>query len=369
MAIFATGKFQSMSKIIKWLLAVVILLVILYLINPTLWGLLGADQEEKAVAQSTTFRAKIPVSAVIIRPKKIDNKISVTGSVAANEEVELHTEVSGIVKRIHFKEGSKVRRGDLLISLDDSELSAQLEKLRYTQKLYSDSEYRQRQLLEREAISQEEYEQALTELNTVASDIKVVQSQYNKTKIRAPFNGVIGLRSVSEGAYLTPSDPIAFIYNINPAKIDFSIPEKYSQKVQVGDEIRFITDALSDHRIGRIYAVEPQVDSETRTLRMRATSDNGDGSLLPGQFARVELIFNTLEGALMVPTEAVVPELGGHKVYLSRNGLVQPLPVEVGIRTESEVEVVQGLQATDTVITSGILQIRPGSLVELTIVN
>ena len=177
------------------------------------------------------------------------------------------------------------------------------------------------------------------------------------------------MRYVSQGSYLTPSDPIAYLYNINPAKIDFSITEKYSQKVQVGDQVRFTTEALDSPRVGKIYAMEPQVDSETRTLRMRATSNNSDRSLLPGQFARVELIFSTLDQALMVPTEAIIPELGGHKVFVSRNGVAASQAVEVGIRTESEVEVISGLQPQDTVITSGILQIRPGSTIELTLTN
>ncbi len=356
-----------MRKIFKWLIPALILLIVLYLINPNLWGLLGNDDQPQAASAQPATRPSIPVSAVVLKPRTIDNKITVTGSIAANEEVELRSEVSGIVQSIHFREGTRVRRGDLLISLDDAELSAELEKLRHTQKLYKDSEYRQRQLLEREAISKEEYEQALTELNTVTSEIKVVQSQYNKTKIRAPFNGIIGLRHISEGSYLTPSDPIAFLYNINPAKIDFSIPEKYSQKVQVGDEIRFSTDAIDQPKTGQIYAMEPQVDSETRTLRLRATSNNNDRALLPGQFARVELIFSTVNDALMVPTEAVIPELGGHKVFITRNGTVATQNVEVGIRTEREVEVVDGLQVADTVITSGILQIRTGSQVDITI--
>lgn len=358
-----------MSKVFRWSLLVVVLIVVLYLFNPTFFGLLGKQSAPDQGPIANSFNARIPVSAVIIHPKKVDNKITVTGSVAANEEVELRSEVPGIIKSIHFKEGSQVKKGDLLVSLDDEELEAQLEKLHYTQKLFSDSEYRQRKLLDKEAISQEEYEIALTELNTVSSDIKVLQSQYKKTKIRAPFNGVIGLRFVSEGSYLTSSDPIAYLYNVNPAKIDFSIPEKYSGKVKAGDLIRFVTDALESPRNGKIYAIEPQVDSETRTLRMRATSANDDRALLPGQFAKVELIFSSLDHALMVPTEAIVPELGGHKVFINRGGVVASQQVEVGIRTESEVEVISGLQAQDTVITSGILQIRPGSKVDLTLTN
>ncbi len=357
-----------MNKYWKWIIIAIILVIVIYLVSPGLTGVFSKDQTENTAAAGPP-PSKIPVSAVIVQPKAINNQITVTGTITANEDIELRSEVSGIIQRIHFKEGSRVKKGDLLVSLDHEELSAELEKLRHTQKLYRDSEYRQKQLLEREAISQEEYEQALTELNTVTSDIKVVQSQYNKTKIRAPFNGVIGLRHVSEGSYLTPSDPIANLYNINPVKIEFAIPEKYSGKVNVGDKVVFTTEALDTLKSGTIYAIEPRVDNETRTLRMRATSSNNDRTLLPGQFARIQLIFNTIDEALMVPTEAVVPELGGHKVFANRNGEVVSLPVKIGIRTESEIEIVSGLQSRDTVITSGILQIRPGSAVEVTITN
>ena len=349
-----------------WLM-VIIGGVIIYLINPTLWGLLGDNSAPAPASSPVSYNPRIPVSGIIVAPQSIDNKISVTGSIVANESVELKSEIAGIVEEIHFREGTDVTKGDLLVSLDDDEVSAQLEKMRYTQKLMKEREFRQRSLLEKEAISQEEYDISLTELNTVASDIKVLKSQYEKTKIRAPFSGTVGLRYISMGSYLTADELIVMLYSIDPAKIEFSVPEKYSKKVNVGDEIRFSTDAMESSGLGKIYAIEPQIDSETRTLRMRALSPNTDRSLLPGQFARVELIFNTMDEELMIPTESVIPELGGHKVFLSRNGMVEAKQVEVGIRTASKVQVVSGLQPNDTIITSGILQIRPGSSVDLTL--
>ncbi|GJM30176.1 MAG: MexH family multidrug efflux RND transporter periplasmic adaptor subunit [Cyclobacteriaceae bacterium] len=355
-----------MSKPLKIGLIAAIGALIVYLINPTLWGLL-ADNSSSAITPAGNQSIGIPVSGIVLTPQKIDNKISVTGSVVANESVELKSEISGLVETIHFKEGTEVRKGDLLVSIDDDEILAQLEKMRYTQKLMQERELRERLLLEKEAISQEEYDIALTEMNTVVSDIKILQSQYEKTKIRAPFDGTVGLRYISNGSYLTPNEIIVSLYSIDPAKIDFAVPEKYSREVNIGDEIRFTTDALDKPGIGQIYAVEPKVDKETRTLRMRAISPNPNRTLLPGQFARVELIFSTMEDALMVPTEAVIPELGGHKVFVSRNQVVESQQIQVGIRTESQVQVVSGLQPKDTIITSGILQIRPGSEINLTL--
>lgn len=358
-----------MSKSLKLGIIIVIGVGIIYLINPTLWGLFADSSAGAETTAPASYNAKIPVSGVVVNPQKVDNKISVTGSIVANESVELKSEISALVEKIHFKEGTEVRKGELLVSLDDDEIIAQLEKMRYTQQLMKEREFRQRSLLDKEAISQEEYDISLTELNTVASDIKILQTKYQKTKIRAPFDGTVGLRYISVGSYLTPNESIVMLFSIDPAKIDFSVPEKYSKKVKVGDEIRFITDAMESPRSGKIYALEPQVDIETRTLRMRALSPNPDRSLLPGQFAKVELIFNTLEEALMVPSEAVIPELGGYKIYVSRGGTVESKVVEVGIRTESQVQVVSGLQPKDTIITSGILQIRPGSNVDLTLIE
>ena len=356
-----------MSKSLKLGIILIAGAVIIYLINPTLWGILADDSTPVATAGPAGYNPRIPVSGVVLTPERIDNKISVTGSIEANESVELKSEISGIVEEIHFTEGSEVKKGDLLVSLDDDEISAQLEKMRYTQKLMKEREFRERSLLEKEAISQEEYDIALTELNTVASDIKVLQSQYQKTKIRAPFTGTVGLRYISVGSYLTPNESIVMLYSIDPAKIDFSVPEKYTKQVKVGDKVIFTTEAMDDPGSGQIYALEPQVDPETRTLRMRALSPNPDRNMLPGQFAKVQLIFSTIEDALMVPTEAVIPELGGHKIFVSNGGVVESKPVQVGIRTESKVQVVSGLEPNDTIITSGILQIRPGSQVDLTL--
>ena len=256
-----------------------------------------------------------------------------------------------------------------MISINDDELAAQLERLKYQKKLLEQKEYRNQQLLEKEAISQEEYDVSLTELNTSESDLKLVQAQLDKTKIRAPFDGIIGLRHVSEGSYVTPNTSMVNIFNIDPVKIDFSIPAKYSKKVKVGDRIRFTTDAIDEYKDASIYAIEPQVDPNTRTLSMRAICNNKDLILLPGQFAKIELIFQTYDNAIMVPTEAVIPELGGYKVFVNKNGKAETVKVETGIRTESKVEIVSGLQPRDTLITSGMLHLTPGAPVSLTLIN
>ena len=356
-----------MKRVTLWVSLILIAGVVIYLMKPSFLGMNG--EESAKSPEQTPNVSKMPVSGVLITTKKIDDKITITGSISPNESVELKSETAGKIEGIHFAEGARVRKGALLVSINDDELVAQLEKLKHQKKLLQENEYRQRQLLDREAISQEEYDIASTELSSSQADIQLVMAQLAKTKLRAPFDGIIGLRKISEGSYITSTTPIAYLYNNNPAKVDFSIPSKYSNRVSKGDTVRFITDALEEYRIGRIYAVEPQIDAATRTLSMRAISPNDDNKLLPGQFVKVELIFSSLDNAIMVPTESVIPELGGHKVFVQREGKAAPLVINVGLRTESEVEVTSGLQVNDTLITSGMLQLRPGSEVNVTLTN
>lgn len=303
---------------------------------------------------------KMAVEAITVRPSRLDNKLIVTGSVQANESLELKSEISGKVAAITFAEGKPVKKGEALLLISDEETRAQLEKQKFNRKLNQDNEFRQRKLLEKDAISQEEYENALNRLNTTVADIKLLEAQLEKTRIKAPFDGRIGLRYVSEGSYISPSTVIATLYNINPAKIEFAVPGRYSTQVTAGKKIRFTIENDTTSFEGEVYAVEPRIDLETRTLRLRAVADNTSGRLLPGQFVKIELILETLDQALLVPTEAVVPEQDGKKVFVLRNGKVTEVSITTGIRTEKALEVLSGLQAGDTVLTTGILQLRAG---------
>ena len=253
----------------------------------------------------------------------------------------------------------------MLVSLKNDELQAQLEKLKFSKKLAVGSENRQKQLLNKEAISQEEYDISLTALNTIEADIRMVEAQLARTSIVAPFDGVLGLREISEGAYITNSTIITNFYSIDPVKIDFAIPGKYASIVSVGDVIQFETETSTEVFRGTVYAFEPQIDQNTRTLRMRAISSNEQGKLLPGQFAKIELIMSSVNDALMVPAVSVIPELNGHMLFVAQGGKAQSVPVKIGLRTESSVQILEGLNPQDTVITSGLLEIRQGSSISI----
>lgn len=312
----------------------------------------------------------LPVEAFVVKPIQFDRKIIITGSILANETIEVKSEVSGKITRIYFNEGQAIKKGDVLIKIEDDELQAQLEKARHNKKLNEDSEFRQRKLLEKEAISQEEYDNALNRLNTSNADIMLLQAQLDKTTIRAPFNGFIGFRYVSEGAYISPSVVMATLYNLNPAKIEFSIPAKHAARVSANSKIYFSVEGDTTQLEGIVYAVEPQIDANTRTLKIRAIAPNPNAKMLPGQFVTIQLVLEHLNRAMLIPTESIVPELEGTKVYYSSNGKAGESKITTGERTERFIEILSGLQFGDTVLTTGILQLRSGLPVNITkIVN
>jgi membrane fusion protein (multidrug efflux system) len=308
---------------------------------------------------------KLSVDAVIIKPAPLDNKLNVTGSVLPNESLELKSEVSGKIISILFREGKQVSKGELLIQMNDDEIKAQLEKQRYNRKLNEDNEFRQRKLLEKDAISQEEYDNALNRLNTTEADIRLLEAQLAKTRILAPFDGVIGLRFVSEGAYISPNNVIATLYNISPAKLEFAVPGRYSTQVAPGKKIRFTIESDLKVYEGQVYAIEPRIDPATRTLTIRAMAENRRGNLLPGQFVKVELILESVNNAILVPTEAVIPEQAGKKVFILEKGKAKEVFIETGIRTANALEVLSGLKANDTLLTTGILQLRQGMDIQI----
>lgn len=344
----------------------IILAVVLLLAIPKLGWFSSKNDGGEAQGSPVGGTPLLPVEALVVKPGLLDNKLIVTGTVLANESLELKSEISGKITQIAFREGSVVKKGSLLIQINDEEIRAQLIKGKHNQKLNEDNEFRQRKLLEKDAISQEEYDNALNRLNTTVADVLLLEAQLAKTKIIAPFDGIIGLRYVSEGAYLSPNTTIATLYNNTPAKLEFAIPSRYSSLVAAGKDVHFKLEGDTVRYNGKVYAIEPRIDQDTRTLKLRALAENSKGSLLPGQFVELELILGTTNSALLVPTQCVVPEQAGKKVFRLENGVVKETLVETGIRTNTDLQVLTGLKSGDTILTSGILQLRGGMKVQIT---
>ncbi|MEW5873976.1 MAG: efflux RND transporter periplasmic adaptor subunit [Candidatus Zixiibacteriota bacterium] len=307
-----------------------------------------------------------PVEAFLIVPRPLENKIQTTGTLLANEEVELRPEMSGRVTGIFFDEGTRVRQGDLLLQINDQELAAQLRRKEFEEKLAADEEERKRHLHEISGISQEEYDKSLYLLKMVQSEREVIESQLRETQIRAPFDGIIGLRQVSDGGFVSPSMLVATMQDLDPIKVEFSIPEKYARQIASGTKIVVAVGETGDTREGTVYAVDARIDPGTRTIKARAKVPNTDESLIPGAFARVEITLETIPEAIVVPSGAIIPEINGEKVFVSVGGQARSVPVRTGLRLERETQIVDGLSPNDTLIVSGLLQLADGRPVQIT---
>jgi membrane fusion protein (multidrug efflux system) len=311
----------------------------------------------------------VPVDVTVINPKPLEITVQTVGTILSNEEVDLKSEISGKIVKINFKEGTFVKKGSLLIKINDADLQALLKKTELKKNLAEDKEFRQRKLLEINGTSQEYYDAALNELNSLKAEIEEIKVRIDKTEIVAPFDGVIGLRFISEGSYITPTTKIAAIQNNNPVKIDFSISQKYSNQIAVRDKIKFKIPTSGKIFSADVYAIEPRIDESTRTLKVRAVLNNFNNELIPGSFVEVELNLENLKNAITIPTQSVVPDISGEKVFLYRSGQAIQIKIETGLRTEEEIQILNGLQEGDTVITSGILQLKPKTKVKITSIN
>ncbi|MDR9415317.1 MAG: efflux RND transporter periplasmic adaptor subunit [Gracilimonas sp.] len=338
------------------LIIIGVLLVVTILAIPKIQGL----NEGQTTQSGSEVRNPLSVDVHLVEPQIYENKIYSTGTLIANEDVQLRSEISGKIVEMRLQEGQQVKAGDLLIKINDSELQAQLKQVQFRLNLAEVREKRQRTLLERGGISQEQYDATLNELNVLRSEMDLIRAQIDKTEIKAPFDGVVGLRYVSTGSYITPSTQIATIQSINPIKVEFSIPERYAGIVKVGNKVVFNVQGQEKDFEAEIYAIEPRINIQTRTLMMRALADNTKGTLLPGAFANIELILEEIENSLMIPAISVIPELQGQKIYMLKNGVVAEQSISTGIRTERYVQVTDGLSPGDTVLTSGLLQVRNG---------
>ena len=312
----------------------------------------GDSKESKGKSKSMN------VNGIVATPQTFDNNLSLSGSIEANEQVEIRSEVSGIVEGIYFQEGSSVSKGQVLFKVNDLELRAQLRQTSTREGLASENERRAKLLLQKEAISQEEYDLARADLKSAQAQSQLIKAQIAKTSVRAPFSGKIGLRSISPGTYITPAILVAKLVNTGKLKITFSIPEKYASQVKTNTYLTFKVTGSDDKYIAKVYAIEPEVAVATRTLQVRAIAENSTGKLLPGTFADVELPLDIIKDAIVVPTEAVIPVQNGKKVFISSNGQAKEVMIETATRTDASILVLSGLKAGDTVITSGVISLK-----------
>ncbi|HZK97318.1 MAG TPA: efflux RND transporter periplasmic adaptor subunit [Prolixibacteraceae bacterium] len=358
---------KSIRTPVTIILIVIVLGVILYpKIKPMFIS--GSGSKTGSVAGAQGMRGgnqPLLASGYVIVPTQMNELIYSTGSLIPDEEVELSFEAAGKVVGIFFKEGTRVKKGELLAKINDRPLQAELLKLQAQRKLSEEREFRQRQLLDRDAISRESYDQVATELQSLEADILLVLARISETELRAPFDGIVGLRMVSEGAFATTQTKIVQLVKISPLKIEFSIPERYAGEVTPGYPITFVIDGIQKSFTAEVYAVAPKVDVDTRTIVARAYYPNKNEELKPGRFASVRALLSKIDNTISVPTQAIIPEMEGEKVFIIKNGLAKEVKVTLGLRTESHVQIQKGLNFGDTLLTTAILQLRQGIPVQL----
>jgi membrane fusion protein (multidrug efflux system) len=332
------------------------------------WILFSCGSDKSDAKSGANGGMNTTVEVVEIEPGDVARTISIPGTVLPNEEVQLFSEVSGRIQSINFQEGQTVGKGAILLVVDTDILKAQRAKLKVEYDLAEKDEARKKTLLDAKGISLEEYEKSASQLANIQSQIDLVNVQISKATIRAPFSGRIGLRHVSEGAFISPSTAITTIIQENPIKVEFSVSENYANHVKIGQSIEFKADNSSDTYFADVYAYEPLIDATTRMLTLRAKATN-KGKLMPGTFVSVNYDLGKEQNAFMVPTQSIIPILKGQKIYVVRDGKVAEVPVEIGLRTAEKVQIIGDVKAGEKVLVTGLLAVRAGAPVNVKIVK
>ncbi|HQD12501.1 MAG TPA: efflux RND transporter periplasmic adaptor subunit [Chitinophagales bacterium] len=309
------------------------------------------------------------VSGFVASYSKLSNTLNVTGSILASDEVQLQPEISGRVTYLNIPEGSAVSKGTLLVKLNDADLQAQLKKLQAQLKIAQSNEQRLATLLKTNGVAQQEYDAALNTLNNVEADIELLKAQIDKTEIRAPFSGRLGLRNISMGAMVTPATVVTTLQNLSVLKMDVTLPEKYAGVIGINDMMQCSVDGVDEPFSARVIAIEPQIDELTRNLKVRALVQAAGKKLVPGAFVKVKLKLKDIQNAVLIPANAIIPDAKSKKVIIADSSKAKFVVVETGYRTENEVQILSGINPGDTIVTSGLLQLKPATPVKFSKVN
>lgn len=334
-------------------------------------ALISCKQKKEAPEVMTVRSVNLPiqVEGFIVRSKLLSENIEVPGTLMPYETTEIRPEISGRIVELNIAEGRVVPKGTLLVKLFDGDLQARLKKLEVQLSIAQKTVERQKALLEISGISQQEYDLSQLEVNNLNADIELVKVDIGKTRITAPYSGKIGLKNISLGAYVTPTNILTSISQVNDLKLEFTVPEKYSENMNRGKEVAFTINGLDKIYKASIMATESGIEANTRTLRVRALVKGRHDELVSGGFAKVSLKLGDAGEGVVIPTQAIIPQARDKKVIVYNNGLPDFKVVTTGIRDSTFIQIIDGLKVGDTIITTGLLAIRPDSKVSLTKVD
>ncbi|MES2430707.1 MAG: efflux RND transporter periplasmic adaptor subunit [Bacteroidota bacterium] len=303
------------------------------------------------------------VDVVIAGTQQLNNTIEANGSVVASESLDIHPEVSGRLVYLNVPDGAHVGAGAVLAKINDADLQAQLTKSKVQLSLAEKTEERLRKLLAISGINQADYDAALNNVNNVKADIQLLRAQIDKTIIRAPFSGVLGLRMVSPGAYVSPQSTIASLQQSNSLKIDFTVPEIYAPLIKKGSTVKVITTNATSQSTAIVIATESEVNTTTRNLKARAIIN--DKTVLPGAFVKVLIEAGDNVQRIVIPTNAIIPDANSKKLIVVKDGKGKFVNVETGLRTSSGVEIIKGINVGDSVVVTGVLFVKPNAPVKV----
>ena len=321
----------------------------------------GRADKEKAIKQLTKT---MTLEGFVAHPSLLDVTVTVSGTLKSFEETVLMPEVSGRVVEINVQEGKTVKKGSLLFKIFDEDLQAQLRKSQAQLNIAEQTKKRQSDLIKVNGISQLDYDQTVLQVSSINADIDVIKAQIRKTQILAPYDGVVGLRNISLGAQVSPSTALATIRALQQLKLDFSVPERYSKEVSQGKQLNFIIQGDEAKYQATVVATEEGIDANTRNLNVRAIVTSKNNSLVPGKFANVELALSEDKNALMVPTQCIIPQEKDKSVFLVKDGKAKSVTVKTGVRKEAIIQIVSGIEEGDTLLTTGILFVKPGDAIK-----
>lgn len=324
-----------------------------------------ANQSEPATPAAIAAAPGIPADVYVVAPGAVKQLIEIAGTLAANQEVSISSELTKKVVSVPVKEGHTIARGALLFQLDDADLQAQMERLRQQEKLAALNEARLKDLIAHDAASQQDYDQAATNLAVLKAEIRQLETTIDKTRIRAPFSGKIGIIRTYPGALVSPNAPLTTLVDDAQVKVEFAVPEKYANLVNTGSRQLFSVEGDSTQYNATVISKESFVDHDTRTLLVRAIAANPNSKLVAGQSAHLAIALHTTNDALQVPSQSLMPSSQGYSVFLLQHGKAQLTPVTVGQRDAERVQITKGVQAGDTVIISNQLRLSPGADVRI----
>lgn len=316
----------------------------------------ACHEEKEAPKQKNTGPTVVDV--IVARAQSISSTVEANGTIVADEFVELRPEISGRLIYLNIPEGNRIAKGTVIARINDADLRAQMGKLKVQLDLAKTTEQRYGKLLQISGINQADYDVALNQVNSLQADIEVLQAQIDKTVLRAPFNGIIGLRQISPGAYVTPATVLATIQQVNRVKVDFTVPEEYGNIIRKGDYVTVEVDAASQKKQkALIIATEPQANTTTRNIMIRALLEGGTAN--PGAFVKVYIRAGTDKNSVLVPANAIIPEDKDKTLVTVVNGKAKFVKVETGLRQANNVEITSGINAGDSIVVSGVLFARP----------